>query len=112
MANTELIDRYIRERGYKMGFVARMLELSPGALHHKLTGETQFKLDEAAKLAAMLGLTMVERDACFFDEAYWVDFTTRPRPERRPEDDSSTTPLYHGGTAAVRQTALVPERKK
>ena len=30
-------------------------------------GETQFKLDEAERLSTMLGLTMAERDACFFD---------------------------------------------
>ena len=36
-------------------------------LRHKLLGETQFKLDEAERLSTMLGLTMAERDACFFD---------------------------------------------
>ena len=34
---------------------------------HKLRGETQVKLDEAERLSTMLGLTMAERDACFFD---------------------------------------------
>ena len=33
----------------------------------QLLGETQFKLDEAERLSTMLGLTMAERDACFFD---------------------------------------------
>lgn len=112
MANTELIGEYIRSRGYKLSFVAQMLDLSPSALHHKLVGDTQFKLDEAAKLSTMLGLTMVERDACFFDEAYWVEYTTHPRLERRDPCDSSTAPVHHGGTAAVRQTPLAPHRSK
>lgn len=49
MANTNLIYTYIQDSGYK------------------LLGETQFKLDEAERLSTMLGLTMAERDACFFD---------------------------------------------
>ena len=59
MANTNLIYTYIQDSGYKLQYVASVL--------HKLLGETQFKLDEAERLSTMLGLTMAERDACFFD---------------------------------------------
>ena len=47
--------------------MARALNISESALHSKLQGQTQFKLNEAENLSAMLGMTMSERDACFFD---------------------------------------------
>ena len=53
--------------GYKLQYVASVLHISSNTLRHKLLGETQFKLDEAERLSTMLGLTMAERDACFFD---------------------------------------------
>lgn len=67
MANTKLIRDYIQASGYKLQYIARGLNLSTNALHQKLLGSTQFKVDEAEKLSAILGLTMLERDACFFD---------------------------------------------
>ena len=67
MANTRLIEEYIRDSGYKLRHVARALNISESALHSKLQGQTQFKLNEAENLSAMLGMTMSERDACFFD---------------------------------------------
>lgn len=66
MANTRLIEEYIRDSGYKLRHVARALNISESALHSKLQGQTQFKLNEAENLSAMLGMTMSERDACFF----------------------------------------------
>mgnify|MGYP002231046974 CR=1 FL=1 len=76
MANTRLIEEYIRDSGYKLRHVARALNISESALHSKLQGQTQFKLNEAENLSAMLGMTMSERDACFFD--------TQNRYERQP----------------------------
>lgn len=67
MANTTLIRDYIQASGYKLQYIAQGLDLSTNALHQKLLGSTQFKVDEAEKLSAILGLTMLERDACFFD---------------------------------------------
>ena len=67
MANTRLIEEYIRDSGYKLRHVARALNISESALHSKLQGQTQFKLNEAENLSAMLGKTMSEQDACFFD---------------------------------------------
>ena len=66
MANTEMIRDYIRASGYKMQYVARALKISPNALNLKLQGRTQFKLSEAERLSAVLGLSMYERDLCFF----------------------------------------------
>lgn len=67
MANTRLIEEYIRTSGYKLQYIAQGLGISTNALHQKLLGNTQFKLNEAEKLSAILGMTMLERDACFFD---------------------------------------------
>ena len=67
MANTNLIYTYIQDSGYKLQYVASVLHISSNTLRHKLLGETQFKLDEAERLSTMLGLTMAERDACFFN---------------------------------------------
>ena len=67
MANTNLIYHYIQDSGYKLQYVAKVLHISGNTLRHKLLGETQFKLNEAETLSSMLGLTMAERDACFFD---------------------------------------------
>ncbi len=50
MANTNLIYTYIQDSGYKLQYVASVLHISSNTLRHKL-----------------LGLTMAERDACFFD---------------------------------------------
>ena len=83
MANTELIRSYIHESGYKMQYVARALQLSPNALGQKLQGRTQFKLDEAERLSAVLGLSMAERDACFFDQQNRRDILARRAEEAR-----------------------------
>ena len=64
---TTQIYTYIQDSGYKLQYVASVLHISSNTLRHKLLGETQFKLDEAERLSTMLGLTMAERDACFFD---------------------------------------------
>ena len=67
MANTEMIREYIRASGYKLQYVARAMQISPNALGQKLQGHTQFKLNEAERLSAVLGLSMYERDLCFFE---------------------------------------------
>ena len=83
MANTEMIREYIRDSGYKLQFVARALQISPNALNLKLQGRTQFKLDEAERLSAVLGLSMYERDLCFFEEQNRREGLARRADERR-----------------------------
>ena len=41
MANTRLIEEYIRDSGYKLRHVARALNISESALHSKLQGQTE-----------------------------------------------------------------------
>lgn len=78
MANTRLIEEYIRDSGYKLRHVAR-------ALHSKLQGQTQFKLNEAENLSAMLGMTMSERDACFFDTQNRYERSLAAAERRKPK---------------------------
>jgi AraC-like DNA-binding protein len=66
MTNTTQIRAYIESQGLKLGHVARVLGISSSALHQKLNDESDFKVSEADRLSAMLGLTMEQRDACFF----------------------------------------------
>ena len=66
MTNTTQLRAYIDSRGLKIGHVARVLNVSSTALRNKLNDESDFKIREADKLSAMLGLTMEQRDACFF----------------------------------------------
>ena len=64
MTNTTQIRAYIESQGLKLGHVARVLGISSSALHQKLNDESDFKVSEADRLSAMLGLTMEQRDAC------------------------------------------------
>ena len=85
MANTRLIEEYIRDSGYKLRHVARALNISESALHSKLQGQTQFKLNEAENLSAMLGMTMSERDACFFDTQNRYERSLAAAERRKPK---------------------------
>ena len=105
MANTEMIRDYIRASGYKMQYVARALKISPNALNLKLQGRTQFKLSEAERLSAVLGLSMYERDLCFYEER-------RAEHDKRAEksDAAGTVPVWDaaactkpGGAQLVRR---------
>ena len=88
MANTRLIEEYIREaeaNKKNMRHVARALHISESALHSKLQGQTQFKLNEAENLSAMLGMTMSERDACFFDTQNRYERSLAAAERRKPK---------------------------
>ena len=96
MANTEMIRDYIRASGYKMQYVARALKISPNALNLKLQGRTQFKLSEAERLSAVLGLSMYERDLCFFEEQNCREVLARRADEkRRAEHDKRAEGLAY-----------------
>lgn len=85
MANTRLIEEYIHDSGYKLQHVARALNISSNALYSKLQGQTQFKLSEAEALSAMLGLSMSERDACFFDTQNRYERSLIAAERRKPK---------------------------
>lgn len=108
MANTEMIRAYIRDSGYKLQFIARAMEISSNALNQKLQGKTQFKLSEAERLSTMLGLSMAERDACFFDQQNRTDRLMQRAQEsrRRAEYDQRAEYGNKGGAAQVRHAEL------
>ena len=54
-------------------------------MHSKLQGQTQFKLNEAENLSAMLGMTMSERDACFFDTQNRYERSLAAAERRKPK---------------------------
>ena len=85
MANTRLIEEYIRDSGYKLQYIARAMQISTTALNQKLQGRTQFKLDEAERLSTMLGLSMTERDACFFDTQNRYERSLAAAERRKPK---------------------------
>ena len=58
MTNTTQIRAYIESQGLKLGHVARVLGISSSALHQKLNDESDFKVSEADRLSAMLGLLL------------------------------------------------------
>ena len=64
---SETVRQYIIIKFVMLNDVKAPAWSGSNTLRHKLLGETQFKLDEAERLSTMLGLTMAERDACFFD---------------------------------------------
>lgn len=64
MTNTTQIRAYIESQGLKLGHVARVLGISSSALHQKLNDESDFKVSEADRLSAMLGLTMDGTAGC------------------------------------------------
>ena len=102
MANTEMIRDYIRASGYKMQYVARALKISPNALNLKLQGRTQFKLSEAERLSAVLGLSMYERDLCFFEEQNRREVLARRADEkRRAEHDKRAEKSDAAGTVPI-----------
>jgi len=86
MTDTDKLRQYIEIQGFKIGYVARVLNLSPNALRLKLRGETDFKVSEADKLSHLLELTREQRDACFFaPEVYWTTKLPRKYPGRVTE---------------------------
>ena len=94
MANTEMIRDYIRASGYKMQYVARALKISPNALN--------LKLSEAERLSAVLGLSMYERDLCFFEEQNRREVLARRADEkRRAEHDKRAEKSDAAGTVPI-----------
>lgn len=49
MANTRLIEEYIRDSGYKLRHVARALNISESALHSKLQGADPVQTERSRK---------------------------------------------------------------
>ena len=69
MTDTMMIRDCIRSQGMKLGHVAHVLGITNNTLRCKLENESEFKVSEAEKLSKMLGMTVEQRDRCFFGPA-------------------------------------------
>ena len=69
MTDTMMIRDCIRSQGMKLGHVAHVLGITNTTLRCKLENESEFKVSEAEKLSKMLGMTVEQRDHCFFGPA-------------------------------------------
>ena len=80
------------DSGYKLQYVASVLHISSNTPAAQVVGETQFKLDEAERLSTMLGLTMAERDACFFSMPRTRFSRAVQRPGAAQKGEAPVTP--------------------
>lgn len=101
MTDTAQLRALLRQSGYKLEYVARVLQISPATLRHKLHGATEFKLNEAERLAALLNLTAPQRELYFFG-AGWVGAPEPHAPERGDAHDAGAVPQNQDRAAAVR----------
>ena len=66
MTDTAKLRQRIKDAGYRLSYVAKVLGLSQYTLQKKLDNDSEFKISEVDALAKLLGLTPVEKDALFF----------------------------------------------
>lgn len=57
MVDTKTLNIKIKASGYKRRVLARMIGISDNSLRNKVQGQTQFRLDEAERLAKLLGMS-------------------------------------------------------
>lgn len=63
--NSELLQKKIRESGFKLGYISSELNLSPYGFNRKLRNESEFKVSEMFKLCEILKLSDKERTDIF-----------------------------------------------
>lgn len=68
MTDTEKFKEAVLSRGLKYGFLAEALHISRSALWMKINNGSEFKASEITTLAALMELSLEERDAIFFAE--------------------------------------------
>ena len=66
MVKTELLREYIDKSGFKIQFLAKEIGITRQSLTSKIDGVHDFRVQEAAKLSELLGLTKAQRDTIFF----------------------------------------------
>lgn len=65
----EKLNKKIENSGFKKGFVAKKLGLSPYGLSRKMKGKNEFKVKEANLLASLLNLSDKEKLEIFFKDS-------------------------------------------
>lgn len=66
MTDTGLLEKKIRESGYRIEFVAEKCGLTPQGFLKKRNNETEFKASEILALRILLNLSDEESNAIFF----------------------------------------------
>ena len=69
MTDTMMIRDCIRSQGMKLGHVAHVLGITNNTLRCKLENESESKVSAAEKLSTDAGMTVEQRDRCFFGPA-------------------------------------------
>lgn len=58
--NLKKVNEIIEQKGFRKGFIAKKIGVSSSVLVQRLTGQTQFKASELAKMKDALGLSDLE----------------------------------------------------
>lgn len=66
MTDTRALRLAIEKTGMKYKYIAEELGLSPYGLQLKIENDNEFKVSEVDKLADLLHLSILEKDAIFF----------------------------------------------
>jgi DNA-binding Xre family transcriptional regulator len=66
MTNTSLLEKYIKDSGYKRGYLAEALGLSRQQFSRKCHNKSEFKASEIEKLCSLLNIDTEDRMAIFF----------------------------------------------
>ena len=67
MIDTARLRESISSRGYKLSYIANMLNISGTSLTSKLENRTSFKLEEVSKLCNLLKIdSLEEKESIFF----------------------------------------------
>jgi transcriptional regulator with XRE-family HTH domain len=66
MTNTSLLKEKIKRSGYKMSFLADMLDIDPSTLSRKLNNKAEFWESEMNILSKLLKMSKTEKNAIFF----------------------------------------------
>ena len=69
MTNTSLLKKKIDESGLRLDYIYKSLDISRASLHNKLSGKTEFTLEEVQRLCGILNITSLrEKDKIFFSD--------------------------------------------
>lgn len=67
MTNTELLNKYIDDSGYKRSYIASVIGLSRASLAAKVGNSSEFKASEIEALCRLLNIVdPAEKEAIFF----------------------------------------------
>lgn len=70
MTNVEMLQKRIKDSGYKVQFIAEKMGLSRAGLYKKINGQNEFMTSEVEKLCEILHIeSLEERQEIFFAKA-------------------------------------------